>query len=196
MEYAMDVRCGEPMTLGKSANGDECVRKMRAELGELESRGVVIVGNAFSSVLLVKGDPGEAERAGGELLSGKDGTALHAALQALGYAPEDWVAMATWGSRGEVLDSSLLRQAVAALDPATLVVCDDFAAEAVRNAFADDLVVLADFMDASLEPGRVVQVCGMRVLNLGGFEAALGSDHEKQVRWAWLKQIRPLAEPY
>ena len=184
------------MTLSKSANGDECVRKTRAELDELEMRGVVISGNAFSSVLFAKGEPGEAEGAGGELLSGKDGTALRAALQALGYAPEDWAAVGTWDNRGELLDGALLRQAVAALDPDTLVVCDDLAAEAVRNAFADDLVVLADFMDASLEPGRVVQVCGMRVLNLGGFEAALSSDHEKQVRWAWLKQIRPLAEPY
>lgn len=196
MEYATDMGCGESMTLGTSANGDECVRKTRAELDELETCGVVIVGNAFSSVLFVKGEPGVAERTGGELLSGKDGTALRAALQALGYAPEDWAAVATWDSRKELLDGALLRQSVAALDPATLVVCDDLAAEAVRNAFADDLVVLADFMDASLEPGRVVQVCGMRVLNLGGFEAALGSDHEKQVRWAWLKQIRPLAEPY
>ena len=184
------------MTLGKSANGDECVRKTRSELDDLEKCGAVISGNAFSSVLFAKGDPGEAERVGGELLSGKDGTALRAALQALGYAPEDWAAVATWNNRWELLDGELLRQAVAAFDPATLVVCDDLAAEAVRNAFADDLVALPDFMDASLEPGRVVQVCGMRVLNLGGFEAALVSDHEKQVRWAWLKQIRPLGEPY
>ncbi len=184
------------MTLGKSANGDECVRKMRAELYDLGRRGVLVVGNAFSSVLFAKGEPGEAEQAGGELLSGKDGKALHAALQALGYAPEDWAAVATWDEGGQTLDGTLLRRAVAALDPATLVVCDDSAAEAVRNAFADDLVVLPDFMDASLGPGRVVQVCGMRVLNLDGFENALASDHEKQVRWAWLKQIRPLAEPY
>ena len=190
------MECDELMTLGKSANGDEFVRKTQAELRELELCGVVAVGNAFSSVLFAKGEPGEAERAGGELLSGKDGTALRAALQALGYAPEDWAAVATWDGQGGLLDGTMLRQAVAALDPATLVVCDDLAAEAVRNAFADELVVLADFMDATLSPGRVVQVCGMRVLNLGGFEAALSSDHEKQVRWAWLKQIRPLAEPY
>ena len=180
----------------REARHAAALAKVRFELEGLAARGVVMAGNAFSSVLFVKGEPGEAERTGGELLSGKDGTALRAALQALGYAPEDWAAVATWDGRKELLDGALLRQSVAALDPATLVVCDDLAAEAVRNAFADDLVVLADFMDASLEPGRVVQVCGMRVLNLGGFEAALGSDHEKQVRWAWLKQIRPLAEPY
>lgn len=192
----MNLECDKSMALSRSANGDECMRKTQSELNELAASGALVVGNAYSSVLFAKGEPGEAERAGGGVLSGKDGTALRAALQALGYAPEDWAAVATWNSRGELLEGTLLRQAVVALDPATLVVCDDLAVEAVRNAFADDLVALSDFMDASLEPGRVVQVCGMRVLNLGGFEGALGSDHEKQVRWAWLKQIRPLAEPY
>ena len=47
-----------------------------------------------------------------------------------------------------------------------------------------------------LSPGAVAHVCGMRVLNLGGFAAALADAHEKQVMWARLKQIPPLGEPF
>ena len=34
------------------------------------------------------------------------------------------------------------------------------------------------------------------ILNLGGFAAALGNPRQKQVMWARLKQVPPLAEPY
>ena len=44
--------------------------------------------------------------------------------------------------------------------------------------------------------GNVVHLLGMRVLNLGGFAAALGDAHEKQVMWARLKKIPPLGEPF
>lgn len=179
-----------------TSQGTAYARKARSELDELEARGVQTVGNAFASVLLVKGVPGEAELAGGAPLSGKDGNALRAALLALGYAPEDWAGIAAWDERGNGIEESLMRQAVVTLDPATLVMCDDRAVESVRNAFADDLVMLEDFMDASIAPGRVVKAAGMRMLNLDGFEDALVSEREKQLRWAWLKQIPPLGEPY
>ena len=47
-----------------------------------------------------------------------------------------------------------------------------------------------------LEPGYVVQLCGMRVLNLGGFADALADPRAKQQMWARLKRIPPLGEPY
>lgn len=170
--------------------GNACVQKMRAELARLDDAGVQTVGNAFSSVLLAKGKPGPAEEAGGELLSGADGKALRAALLKLGYDPQDWAAI------DASVDAGLFRRAVAALDPNTLVACDEAAAALVRDAFADDLCALSDLKDAVLSPGRVVQVAGMRVLNLGGFEEALSSDRQKQVVWSYLKKIPPLGEPY
>jgi hypothetical protein len=124
------------------------------------------------------------------LLSGADGKALRAALNKLGYAPEDWAAIDT------SVTPELLRRAVTALDPSTLVACDDEAAMVIRNAYAENLCELANLDDALLSPGRVVQVAGMRVLNLGGFEAALASSRQKQVVWAYLKRIPPLGEPY
>ncbi len=147
-------------------------------------------GNAFASVLLVKGEPGPAELAGEPLLSGPDGKALRAALLKLGYAPEDWAAVDGYAS------PRLFRQAVAVLDPSTLVACDEKAASLVREAFADELCELTSLDDAMLVPGRVVRLAGMRVLNLGGFEAALSSNAQKQVMWARLKLIPPLGEPY
>lgn len=180
------------MVRDMAARNRAYVEKTRAELQDLEEMGVRTTGNAFSSVLLAKGDPGPAERNGGEVLSGADGKALRAALLRLGYAPEDWAGV----EAGEALSPILFRRAVTTLDPATLVLCDETAAKLARDAYADDLVSLLELEDALLSPGRVVQVAGMRMINLGGFEAALASDRQKQVVWAYLKQIPPLAEPY
>lgn len=172
------------------------VSKAQAELEGLASRGVVMAGNAFSQVLLVKGEPGEAERAGGALLSGPDGKALRAALQALGYAPEDWVGLATWNDAGGQHDQELMREALCALDPATVIACDERAAAALRETYADELAVLERFEEAMMAEGVVVLVAGMRMVNLGGFEAALGDARRKQVMWGRLKQLPPLGEPY
>lgn len=176
--------------LNTKARGEAYVRKMRAELRAVQEKGVQMAGNAFSSVLLVKGELGPAELMGGGLLSGADGKALRAALLKLGYAPEDWAAIDATAS------PELFRQAVATLDPNTLVACDEKAAALVRDALAEELSGLPSIDDAMLVPGRVVRVAGMRVLNLGGFEAALSSSAQKQIMWARLKQIPPLGDPY
>lgn len=186
------------MVLDRSVRGRVYAAKMRAEVQALEDEGVLLTGNALSPLLMAKGKPGPAEELGAELLSGADGTALRAAFLKLGYAPEEWAGIATWqgADAGASVGPKLLRRAIVALDPATLVVCDDEAAIAVREAFADDLYGLDGIEDALLAPGRVVHVAGMRVLNLGGFEDALADAHAKQVMWARLKQIPPLGEPY
>lgn len=170
--------------------------KMRAELELLEEQGVLAVGNAFSPILFVKGKPTDEERAGAAPFCGVDGKALRASIQALGYAPEDWAAMATWREDGSRLDEALFRQAIAAFAPFTLVICDEEAAAVARDAFANDLVLVNDLESAMLMAGYVVRVGGMRVLNLGGFADALGSARDKQLMWARLKQIPPLGEPY
>lgn len=170
--------------------------KARAELEGLAAQGVVMAGNAFSSVLLVKGQPSKDERKGAPLLSGDDGTALRAALQALGYAPEDWAGLASWSKGGKQVPSLLMREAICALDPATLVACDEPAANMVREAYAQDLASLESFDEAMLAEGVIAHVAGMRVLNLGDFAAALADKRQKQLMWHRLKQIPPLGEPY
>lgn len=172
------------------------LEKTKAEIEELTAQGCSMSGNAFSSLLLLKGSSSKEEKAGGSPLSGPDGTALRASFAALGYAPEDWAALLTVSEKGEPLSPELLREAIAVLDPATLICCDEEAAAAVREAYANELAALEDFTQAMLEPGELVQLAGMRVLNLGGFASALESSQEKQRMWARLKRIPPLGEPY
>lgn len=184
------------MASERDARRRACLDKTAEEVDSLAARGVVAGGNAYSTVLLVKGEPTEAERGGQAPFSGEDGTALKASLKALGYAPEEWEWLLTTGEGGEPLDAALLREAVCALDPATVVCCDEAAAASLRDAYADDLASLESLEEALLAPGTVAHVCGMRVLNLGGFAAALSDAHEKQVMWARLKKIPPLGEPF
>ena len=240
--------------------------KLRAEVDALEAAGVVMAGNACSPVLLVKGEPTPEEAAGARLLAGADGKALRAALEALGYAPEEWAGLATWradathptarGSRandmpqlaqptdaaradgatplpsqaegasssgdatpqpaplanadaaasdshadvdahaGATLDPALLRQAIMALDPHTLVLCDELAVLAVREAYVDELCAKDQIDHALLAEGVLVDLLGMRVMSLGGFAAGLADDSRKQRMWYYLKQLPPLGEPY
>lgn len=184
------------MASERDARREAYLKKATAEAEALVARGVVMGGNAFSPVLLVKGELTDEEAAGAEPFSGADGTALRASLKALGYAPEDWAWLLSCDAAGTPLAPELFREAVVALDPATLVCADDAAADALRDAYADDLALIDDLSAALLTPGVVAHVCGMRVLALGGFAAALSDAHEKQVMWARLKQLPPLGEPF
>lgn len=177
------------------------------ELGSLQARGVRIAGNAFSPVVLIKGELNADELAGESLLSGADGTALRAALSAIGWEPQDFCALATVFGTGEpgivdgpvsgdAVPAELFREALEALDPEAIVLLDDVAADAMREAYADALAIIEDFDTAMLKPGLVAPVLGRRVLALDGFEAALTESRQKQRMWAYLKQLPPLGAPY
>lgn len=182
------------------------VKATEQELETLAKRGVRCAGNAFSPIVLVKGDLDEAERAGGELLAGADGKALRAALGAIGYAPEDFCVLACVAGAaepadaaapaGEPLPTETFREALEALDPEAVLLLDDTAAGAMRDAYADALVVIEDFDTAMLKPGLVAHVLGRRVLALDGFEAALTDKAAKQRMWAYIKQLPPAGAPY
>lgn len=169
--------------------------KARAEIDALVGRGVVMAGNAFSQVLLVKGEP-ENDELTGALLAGADGAALRAALGVLGYEPQDWAGLASVRADGEPLDPQTLRLAVVTLDPSTLIALDEPAAAALRESFADELVALEDLDAAMLRPGVVATLLGMRVMALGGFAKSLADPAAKQRMWARLKLLPPLGEPY
>ncbi|MCH4053103.1 MAG: hypothetical protein LKG38_05140 [Atopobiaceae bacterium] len=184
------------MAATRGQRRDAYVAKASFELASLRERGVETAGNAFSSLLLVKGELSEEEAAGAALLSGPDGRALASAFERLGYAPEDWASLSALGPDGAPLAPGLAREAVCCLDPDTLVALDDVAADLMRQAFAEELVRLPSLGQAMLADGEVAQVLGMRVIALGGFAASLASPREKQLMWARLKQIPPLGEPY
>ena len=52
------------------------------------------------------------------------------------------------------------------------------------------------FRSAMLSPGWPVHTRGMRVMALGGFEAALDDPGRKRVMWERLKQLPPLDQPF
>lgn len=177
------------------------------ELKGLEARGVRMAGNAFSPVVLVKGELNDAERSGDPLLSGADGTALRAALGAIGWEPQDLCVLAAVAGSGdeavaggltadEPLPVDLFREALEALDPEAVILLDDAAADLLRETYADALAIIEDFDTAMLKPGLIAPVLGRRVLALDGFEAALSQPAEKQRMWAYLKQMPPLGAPY
>lgn len=174
------------------------------ELDALTARGVRICGNAASPIVLVKGVLNDNEREGADLLSGRDGTALRAALGRLGYAPEEFCALSAVCGRSEdgalpegaTLDPGLFREALEALDPEAVVLLDATASSVMRDAYAEELASIEQFDVAMLSPGLIAHVLGRRVLALDGFEEALSSDRSKQRMWAYLKQIPPLGAPY
>mgnify|MGYP004603037847 CR=1 FL=1 len=131
------------MTSAADQRREACAQKTTAELDGLAARGVRAGGNAMSPILVAKGERTADEVAGAEPFSGADGAALKASLKALGYAPGDWEWLLTCDDAGEALAAPLLREAVCALDPATLVCCDDAAAAALREAYAEDLTPTA-----------------------------------------------------
>ena len=192
------------MTVSAADRKKALVEADKQELASLAARGVRIAGNAMSPIVLVKGQLDEAELAGGELLAGADGKALRAALGAIGYAPEDFCALATVAGAGEdavtapgdPLTPELFREALEALDPEAVLVLDEAAADVLREAYADALVVIEDFDTAMLKPGLVAPVLGRRVLVLDGFERALTDKAAKQRMWAFIKQLPPARAPY
>ncbi len=169
------------------------LRRARADLDELAAEGFLLAGNGFPSVLLLKGEPGPAELAGGTLLSGPDGAALQAALGRLGYADDAWAACSAFlgplggGSTGPLPASpESLAWAVEVFDPELVIALDAASSELLAQAWGGA---------APFEPGAVTRVRGRRVLALGGFEASLADPKAKRVSWARLKQVPPLRSP-
>lgn len=162
--------------------------RTQEELESLTEEGFVTAGSAFCSILLVKGRPGPCESGGGDLLGGADGDALRAALGRLGWAGDEWAALATFLARDGApqADPADLAVAVEVFDPECVVALDTPAAHALAHAWG---------LTAPLPVGSVEHVLGRRVLALGGFEAALASEQGKRDMWTRLKQVPPLPAP-
>lgn len=201
------IQRGGTMAVSNADRRNALLAAAQQELDALAARGVRMRGNAFSAIVLVKGELNANELAGGELLAGADGAALAAALERLGYAPEEFCALsAIAGPEGEgaapevasgrPLPPALFREALEALDPEAVVLLDDTAASLMREAYAEELARIEQFDMAMLAPGLVAHVLGRRVLALDGFEAALADGRAKQRMWAYLKQLSPLGAPY
>ena len=161
--------------------------KTTHEFGDFAAQGVCMAGNAFASILLVKGQE-DFEKA--EL------SALKASLEHLGYAPEAWATLLTTTKTGDPINPLLVRQAISAFSPDTVLMVNDAAVTSVREAYADELAQLKSDAEKTFSPRVLVRVCGMRMVNLDNFAGALEDPRQKQMRWAAIKQVPPLGEPY
>ena len=171
----------------RSMRKEAYMAKTTHEFGDFAAQGVCMAGNAFASVLLVKGqeDFGEAEL-----------SALKASLEHLGYAPEAWATLLTTTKTGDPINPELVRQAISAFSPDTVLLVNDAAVASVREAYAGELEQLKTDAEKTFSPRVLVRVCGMRMVNLDNFARALEDPRQKQLRWAAIKQVPPLGEPY
>ena len=171
----------------RSMRKEAYMAKTTHEFGDFAAQGVCMAGNAFASVLLVKGQ----EDFGEEELS-----ALKASLEHLGYAPEAWATLLTTTKTGDPIIPQLVRQAISAFSPDTVLMVNDAAVASVREAYAEELEQLKTDAEKTFSPRVLVRVCGMRMVNLDNFAGALEDPRQKQLRWAAIKQVPPLGEPY
>jgi hypothetical protein len=171
----------------RSKRKDAYTAKTTQEFRTFAVQGVCMAGNAFASVLLVKGqeDFEEAEL-----------SALKASLEHLGYAPEAWATLLTTTKTGDPINPLLVRQAISAFSPDTVLMVNDAAVASVRKAYANELAQLKTDAEKTFSPRVLVHVCGMRMVNLDNFAGALEDPRQKQLRWAAIKQVPPLGEPY
>jgi len=136
-------------------------------------------GDPLARTMLVKGEPGPAERAGGEVLSGEDGDAARKALAALGLLEHGLFATLSRpaASDPQARVSRLLRQ-VEAVDPRVLVALDATAAEDVAAA-----------LGIRLEVGRPQHHRGRVVLAVDDFAASLADEDRKRRVWLQLRTL-------
>lgn len=157
--------------------------KARAEVDPAEALapGATVVrgqGDLLADVLLVKGEPGPGDTAKKRALAGDDGVAIGRALDALGVSSARFALCTRVGRKGaERIER--VRLMTEAIDPRTVVLLDDGAAEDFALAFGC----------ARSAPGEIVRVLGREVVAVDGFEAALADEDRKRLVWRQLKAL-------
>jgi hypothetical protein len=145
-------------------------------------------GDAFASLMALKGRPGEAERKGNVPFSGADGLALDKAFGTLGWGfgskdTRTWFGVLLAPKNQSQLTPDELRLLCEIVDPLVIVTLDEDARIALSGAFAstnDDSLV--DFVS-----GGQCEVFGRRFVSVEDFEDSLADADSKQKAWAQLK---------
>ena len=135
-----------------------------------------------SMVFAIKGRCGAAESAGGKALSGRDGVALKAAIERLGWGENGFCSALLTPSAADPLCGRHLRYLIECIDPVVIITLDEEASEAVVKAFLPEL-------DLSMwSPKNPTDAQGRLLVSVSNFEAALDSEVDKQRAWQQLKQ--------
>jgi hypothetical protein len=144
-------------------------------------------GSLFADVLLVKALPGPAETAGGDAISGPDGTAAEKALVALGLEAESVFKVMSRSVPGDdERVSERLRLIVEAVDPDAVIALDRVAGSDVARALG---IVCP-------EPGVPAMVRGRALLVLDGLEDSLADEALKRRVWGQFKRLAPRRRPW
>lgn len=155
-------------------------------------------------VLAIKGKPSAGEAAGGLPLSGRDGVALTAAFERLGWSNTEWCGVllapgsadlgadpgadlgadsgADPGADSLTEEPERLRLLLEILDPLLIVALDEEARVALVNALD-----VGDHL-AAWEKKTAAEAQGRLLISVDDFEAALDSEVEKQLVWQQLKR--------
>lgn len=157
--------------------------KAKAEIASAESAcggtaGVRGQGDVLAEVLLVKGEPGPADRARKRALSGDDGVAIGKALDAL-CLPKARYALCTACEGPREARLARLRLLAEAIDPAIVVLLDPVAARDFTDAYGAP----------PLRPGTLATICGRTVAATDDFEASLADEHAKRTVWSQLQVL-------
>ena len=171
-----------------SADAEDAPRvyeaKIRAEYDDADSAAGATApswsGDPLAGVLVVKGQPGPAERAGEPPFTGEDGEALRKALGALGM-PAAFLGVYAGGTSidAKAAEERLAVQ-IASADPAVVIAADGTAAQIVARVLG---IAAPPF-------GRVVDADGRMFVALEGFEKALADEAAKKRAWQQLKSLR------
>jgi hypothetical protein len=139
-------------------------------------------GDVLGRVLLVKGEPGEADLAAGEALAGADGEAARSALDALGVDTASILAIVSRPVRGAtpVLAAARVARYVEAADPELVVALDDVAQDDLQRAFG--LKVLPF--------GEPLTLRGRVLLAVDGLETSLADEARKKRVWAQFRALK------
>lgn len=162
-----------------------CREKARVEIAEAEAvakatGGVRGQGDVLPEVLLLKGEPGEADRKSRKALAGEDGVAIGKALDALGL-PKERYAFCTASTGRRADRARRVRLLVEALDPRVVVLLDPVAAADFAQAFGAE----------APRAGEPVETAGRLVVALDDFAGSLADEDAKRRVW---NQLKPLSE--
>ncbi|MDY0340872.1 MAG: hypothetical protein RBS17_06640 [Coriobacteriia bacterium] len=168
-----------------SARIDRVFReKARAEIAAAEQvcKGSPVVrayGDELAEVLLVKGEPGPGDLAGGRALAGLDGVAAGKALDALGLPAERFGFCTRVLGVGADEGALRIRMLVEAVDPAVVIALDPCAAHDLAEALGIDPLVA----------GVVRAWRGRRLLAVDDLEESLADEGLKRQVWRQLKAL-------
>lgn len=142
----------------------------------------------MAQVAVVKGLPGPTEAAGGEALSGPDGTAITKALEALGWAAAGLFFTLSRPVAGIDNESAAkrLRLQIEAVDPYLVIALDRQAADDLARAYDVEPIVA----------GTSITALGRILMGVSEFEQSLADSSSKQHAWAQLQLAKPPGPVY